>query len=355
MVSTDLYSAESSKQIVDGYAALRKTYPQSTTLLNELDYNEQFTLIYYVHTTDWDGYVKSQDYTKLWNALTYAVYDNQAGDWVGKAGSKDFVTKNFGAGTPKPPVGTPGKATGNVGSIQVQVSNSSLPADGSSTADVTVTVFDKKNKPLPNTDLTFATSGTGQGTVRPKATTTDGKGNATATFTAGSKAGTVTITAAVGKTTGTAVVTLGDAANTPEDNVRTYLAGQGLTVIDVKYDPAKSVAMVGIDLGSQFSQENLVLAILYSSATLRDNYPDAATVATVVPYQQKYLLLFPARATDVDRFVADWKAANGDKSKQTAALQAFFSTVVNNSMVVDANTGEVISTFKDFANKNFGG
>ena len=357
MVSTDLYSAETSKQIVDGYAALRPTYPKATTLLNELDYSERYTLVYYAKVTDWDAYVKSQNYIKLWNTLAYAVWDNQAQDWVQKAGAKDFVKKNFGAGTPKPPVSTSKKDTGTVGSIRVQVSSSTLPADGSSTADVTVTVFDKKNKALPNTDLTFATSGTGTGTVRPRATTTDSKGGATAIFTAGTKAGTVTITAAVGTTTGTAVVTLGEesSASDPADNVRTVLASQGLTVLDVQYDQSKSLAWVSIDLGAQITQDDLVVAIVFGCGTLRDNYPNAATVATIVPYQRRYLLTFPARAEDVDRLAAAWKAAKGDKAKQTAAVQAFIDTVVSNSVVMDANTGQVISPFKDFANKNFGG
>jgi len=357
MVSTDLYSAETAKQIVDGYGALRPTYPKATQLLDQLDYNEQYTLVYYAKVTDWDAYVKSQNYTKLWNSLSYAVYDNVAADWVGQAGNKDFIKKNFGAGTPKPPVGTPKKNTGTVGSIKVQVSPSSLPADGSSTADVTVTVFDNKNKGLPNADITFATSGTGAGTVRPKATTTDSKGGATATFTAGTKAGTVTITAAVGKTTGTAVVTLGDesSASDPADNVRTALTAQGLTVLDVQYDQAKSQAWVSIDLGSQISENDLVAAIVLGCGTLRDSYPNAATVATIVPYQKKYLLIFPARAGDVDQLTAAWKAAKGDKAKQTAAVQAFLDTVVNNSVVMDVNTGQIVSTFKDFANKNFGG
>ena len=355
MVSTDLYSAETAKQIVDGYATLRSTYPKATKLLNQLDYNDQYTLVYYAKVADWDAYVKSQNYTKFWNFLTYAVYDNDAGDWVDVAGAKDFVKKNFGAGTPKPPVGTSKKDTGAVGSIRVQVSPSSLPADGSSTADVTVTVFDKKNKPLPNTDLTFATSGTGSGMVRPKATITDSKGTATATFTAGTKAGTVTITASVGKATGTAVVTLGAEGNDPADNVRTALAAQGFTVLDVQYDQSKSSAWVGINLGSQITQDDLVLAIVLGCGTLRDNYPDAATVATIVPHQRRYLLVFPASANDVDRFVAAWKAAKGDKAKQTTALQAFVDAVMDNAVVMDAATGQVVTTYKDFANKNFGG
>ncbi len=355
MVSTSIYSPETSKQLIDGYAALRKGFPDATMLINQLEFSERYWLRYDIKVADWDAYVKTKDFGKFADALWYSVWDVEKGEFLSKQGAKDFIKKSFGAGTFKPPPKVEPKQ-GTVGSIRIEVSPSSLPADGTSTAQVTVTVYDMKKSPLPNTDLTFTLSGTGAGKIRPKATTTDKKGQATATLTAGTKAGTVTITATVGKTNGTAVVTLGeeDGGDVAADNVRTFLVAQGYTVRDVKYDNSLSLAWVTIDLGANFDTTTLAWAILNGFATLRDNYPDASVVAVVVPYQQAYLLAFRAAATDVDKVVAAVKAAKGDKTKINAALQSFVSYVFDRAIVLDAITGEQVSTFKDFAKKNFG-
>ncbi len=353
MVSATIYSSETSKQLIDGYTALSKGFPNATRLIDQLEFSERYIVRYDMKVADWAAYVKSNDFAKFVDALWYSVWDKEKQEWLSKQGAKDFIKKNFGAGSFKTPPKVDPKQ-GTVGSIRVEVSPSSLPADGFSTAQVTVTVYDKKNTPLPNSDLTFTLSGAG--TIKPKAATTDKKGQATATFTAGTKTGTATITATVGKTTGTAVVTLGEeeSPDPAADNVRTFLVGQGYSVRDVKYDNSLSLAWVTVDLGVNFDTTTLAWAILNGLDTLRENYPNASRLSVVIPYQQAYLLAFGATATDVDRVVAAVKAAKSDKTKINAVLQSFISYVFDRAIVLDAITGEQVSTFKDLTKKKFG-
>jgi len=356
MVSNTIYSPETSQQLVDGFTADRKGFPTATALIVHLEYSERYWIRYDIQAADLDAYLKSKDFNKFVNALSYGIWDTEKGDFLKTSQErKDFITKNFGAGTYKPPPKVDPKQ-GTVGSVRVQVSPSSLPADGTSTAQVTATVYDKQNKALPNTTLTFAVSGTGMGTIQPKTATTDSKGQAKATYKAGTKAGTVTITVAAGSTTGTTTLTLGEAPeeDTAADNVRTFLAGQGYKVLKVEYNKAESYAWVLLDLGEDFDTDDLAWAVLYGCATLRDNYPDASKLAVAVPYKRAYTLVFPVKATDVDQVVATVKAAKGDKTKINAALQRFFAIVFNNAVVLDARTGKQVGTVKDFTDITFG-
>lgn len=355
MVSNNVYSSETSQQLVDGFTADRKGFPNATMLLVTLEYTERYWIRYDIKATDWDAYVKTKDFNKFVDSLWYAIGDTEKRAWVPKAEIKDFINKNFGAGPRQPPSGvTPKKGT--VGSVRVQVSPSTLPADGASTAQVTATVYDKQNKPVPNTALTFAVSGTGMGTIQPKTATTDSKGQAKATYKAGTKAGTVTITVTVGNTTGTTTLTLGeeDDEDTAENNVRTFLAGQGYKVLYVEYNKTEAYAWVLLDLGEYFDTEDLAWAVLYGCATLRDNYPNASKLGVAVLYEGMYGLVFPVKATDVDQVVAAVKAAKGDRSKINAALQRFFNLAFNNAVVIDARTGKVLGKVKDFTGISFG-
>jgi hypothetical protein len=356
MVSSTVYSPETSQQLVDGFTADRKGFPSATVLITQLEYGERYLIRYDIKATDLDAYLKSKDFDKFINATAYSIWDRENREFLKTSQErKDFIKKNFGAGTYKPPPKVDPKQ-GTVGSVRVQVSPSTLPADGTSTAQVAVTVYDKQNKVLPNTALTFAVSGTGLGTIQPKTATTDKKGQATATFKAGTKAGTVTITATVGKTTGTTTVTLGEegGGDAAADNVRTFLAGQGYKALQVQYDKAGSYAWVLIDLGEDFETTDLTWAIIDGLAALRDNYPNATKLGVAVPYQQQYVLVFPAKATDVDQAVAAVKAAKGDKKKITTALQRFMTGVFNNAVVLDARTGKQVGTVKDFTDITFG-
>ena len=355
MVSETIYSSETSQQLVDGFTADRKGFPTAAALIVHLEYNERYWIRYDIQAADLDAYLKSKDFDKFLNALSYWIWDNEKGEFLKTSQErKDFITKNFGAGTYKPPPKVDPKQ-GTVGSVRVQVSPSTLPADGTSTAQVTATVYDKQNKPVPNTELTFTLSGTGMGTIQPKTATTDSQGQAKATYKAGTKAGTVTITVTVGKTTGTTTLTLGEEEDDPaEDNVRTFLAGQGYKVLKVEYNKAEAYAWVLLDLGEDFEIEDLAQAILYGCMTLRENYANASKLAVAVPYERAYTLVFPAKATDVDQVVAAVKAAKGDKAKINAALQRFLAVVFNNAVVLDARTGKQVGTVKDFTDITFG-
>mgnify|MGYP000582198741 CR=1 FL=1 len=355
MVSNTIYSPETSQQLVDGFTADRKGFPTATVLIVQLEYTERYWIRYDIKVTDWDAYVKSKDFDKFLEALWRSIWDAEKGEFLKTSQErKDFITKNFGAGTYKPPPNVDPKQ-GTVGSVRVQVSPATLPADGTSTAQVTATVYDKQNKAVPDIALTFTVSGTGMGTIQPKTATTDSKGQAKATYKAGTKAGTVVITVTVGKTTGTATLTLGEDKGDPAaDNVRTFLAGQGYHVIAVKYEKAESYAWVLLDLGEDFESEDLAWAILHGCATLRDNYPNANKLAVAILYEQAYALVFPAKAADVDQVVAAVKAAKGDKAKINAALQRFLAVVFNNAVVLDARTGKQVGTVKDFTDITFG-
>lgn len=355
MVSKNVYSSETSQQLVDGFTADRKGFPSATLLMVMLEYTERYWIRFDIKTTDWDAYVKSKDFNKFVDSLWYAIWDIEKRAWVPKAESKDFMNKNFGAGSVQPPSGvTPKKGT--VGAVRVQVSPSTLLADGTSTAQVIATVYDKQNKPVPDTTLTFAVSGTGMGTIQPKTVTTDSKGQAKTTYKAGTKAGTVTITASVGNTSGTTTLTLGEEedVDTAEDNVRTFLAGQGYKVLHIEYNKTEAYVWVLLDLGEDFDTEDLVWAVLYGCATLRDNYPNATKLGVAVLYERMYGLVFPLKAADVDQVVAAVKAAKGDKIKINAALKRFFTLAFNNAVVIDVRTGKVVGTVKDFTGISFG-
>ncbi len=88
-------------------------------------------------------------------------------------------------------------------SLSVQAHDTSLPADGSSTTLITVTVVDSKNASVPDgTPVTFAATA---GAITPASTVTTG-GQATATLTAGDTQGSCLITATSGSKTGTTTV-----------------------------------------------------------------------------------------------------------------------------------------------------
>ncbi|MCX7840779.1 MAG: Ig-like domain-containing protein, partial [Anaerolineae bacterium] len=157
MVSNNMYSSETSQQLVDGFTADRKGFPNATMLIVTLEYTERYWIRFDLKATDWDAYVKTKDFNKFVAALYYYIWDTVKQDFVSKTEAKDFINKNFGAGPRQPPSGvTPKKGT--VGSVRVQVSPSTLSADGTSTAQVTAMVYDKQNKPAPDTTLTFAVS-----------------------------------------------------------------------------------------------------------------------------------------------------------------------------------------------------
>lgn len=352
--SQDLYSSQTTQQIVDGLVALRQSFPNSKTLYVFLHYNDRYEVAYFTNPDAVDAYVKSGDFSAFAQDLSYDVWDLETNSYLGK-GSKDFISKNFGAGTyqnpPNPPLS---KKSNTVGSIRVVVSPSSLPADGTSKAIVTVTVYDRRNQPLPNAEVSFDTSGSGEGSMRPRVTSTDDNGEADAVFTAGKKNGAVTITATAGGVSGTGVVTLGSGSQDPAaDNVIAYLSGQGYKALKAGYlDAGKTVAGVVVDLGTSYGINEVTSPIIYGMTALRINYPDAKTLVVFIPYQEN-MLVFPAASTEYDTMLKALGAAKTEDDKQTA-FKNFLTVVFAKASYVDRN-GKPISNFKDFYNKNFTG
>lgn len=351
-VSQDLYSAETTQQIVDGFAALRQSFPHSERLYVFLRYDPRYEVAYFTDAAEVDAYLKSNDFDAFAQSVTVDVYDNVAQKYLGKS-SKDFINKNFGGGTYQPPPSPPLAKKGDVGSVRVIISPTTLPADGTSKAIVTVTVYDKRNKPVADAEVHFELSGSGGGTIRPRVTSTDESGQADAVYTAGSKNGTVTITASVGNTSGSGVITVGSGStDEAQDNVIAYLSAQGFTATEVGYlDDAKKAVGVLIDLGADPNINDVPAPIVYGMTALRLFYPDATTLAVIIPYQNNFLV-FPAGVSDYDAFSQQLSAAKSDAEKK-AAYDGFLAKVLQQAALVDEN-GNRVSTFKDFYNKNFG-
>ena len=352
--SADLYSSQTTQQIVDGLAALRGAFPDSETLYVFLHYSDRYEVAYFADAPDVDAYLKSNDFGAFAKTITVDVYDLEANKYLGKA-SKDFINKNFGAGTyqnpPSPPLS---KKSNSVGSLRVVVSPSSVPADGVSKAIVTVTLYDKRNNPVPNAEVSFDLSGSGDGSMRPRVTSTDDNGQADAVFTAGKKNGAVTITASSGGVNGSGVVTVGSGSQDPaSDNVISYLSAQGYKATKAGYiDAGKTAAGVIIDLGSSYSMNDVTGPIIYGMTALRLNYPEAKTLAVFIPYQQN-MLAFPVATTEYDKLLQQMATAKSEEDKKTIVTN-FLTVVFNKATYMDRN-GNPISSFKDFYNKNFTG
>jgi len=354
MVSPDLYSAQVSRQITDGFAALRKGYPDAKVLEVELEYDARYEVWYLALADDWDTYVKSKNWTNLVKALVADVYDKDELKLL-KSGAKDFINKNFGAGSIPLPLGAPGLKQGSVGSIRAQVSPLSLPADGLSLAQFGVTVFDKRNRTLANAPLTFRLSGLAAGTLDPKAGRTAGLGQAAATFRSGKKEGAMALTATNGTTNATVLLTLGQGSkDTATDNVFAYLSAQGYLPVDVQSDKTRAAARVVVDLPT-FDVQQVPAVILDGVTALREYYPDAATLEIAILYRKVYWLVFTTSAANADQLFTSTKEAGGEKAKLKVVLQSFLNPVLDKAMVVDTRTNQPLGLFKDVLSKSFGG
>lgn len=350
--SSDLYSSDTTQQIVDGLAALRQAYPNSQTLYVFLRYDPRYEIAYFTSASDVDTYLASGDFGSFARRITVDVYDNVEGKYLGDD-SRDFINKNFGAGTYQDPPRMPLK-TSTVGSVRVVVSPSNLPADGTSKAIVTVTVYDKRNKPLPDAEVTFEVTGSAGGGIRPRIGATDENGQVDAVYTSGKNDGTATITATSGNATGSGVVTVGGGSSDPAaDNVIAYMATQGYQASDAGFmDDAKTSAGVLVELEEPFTLNDIAGAVVYGTTALRMYYPTAQTYAVVIPYQGNYLIL-PASKSAYDALANDIEAAQTEED-ENMAFEKYLTTVFNAAVVVDAN-GNRLDTFKNFYNKNFTG
>lgn len=353
-ISQDLYSSDTTQQIVDGFAALRQTFAESGTLYVFLRHDPRYEVAYWADPVDVDNYIKDNNFDTFAQNISVDVWDNDTNTYLGNK-SKDFIQKNFGAGTYTAPLNPPlSKTTNRIGSIRVVVSPSSLPADGASKAVVTATVYDKKNQPVPDAEVKFQITGSSGGIIRPGVTSTDENGQADAVFTVSKTDGAVTITASSGGSTGTGVITVGKgSSDSAADNVIGFLSGQGLKATKVDYlDAAKTTVGVLIDLGTTYNINEVSSPIVYGMTALRTNYPNATTLVVIVPYQNN-LLMFPATSAEYDNLGTQVSSAKTDDDKN-AAFMSFLQLVFAKSAYVDHN-GTPISSFKDFYDKNFSG
>ncbi len=353
-VSQNLYSSDTTQQIVDGLAALRKSFPDSGTLYVFLRYDPRYEVAYFADAPDVDAYLQSNDFNTFANAITIDVYDNQTNQYLGKS-STAYINKNFGAGNystpPSPPLA---KGSSTIGSIRIVITPTTLPADGASKAVVTVTVFDKRNKPLPDAEVTFEISGSSGGTIRPRVTTTDESGQADAVFTVSKTNGSAIITASSGGASSSGTITVGTGStDSAADNVIAGLSAQGLKATKVGFlgNDQKTVGVM-IDLGDSYGLNDLSAPIVYGMTALRSNYPDATTLVVYIPYQTN-LLRFTSSTAQYDDLLKALGAAKTQDDKDTAFVN-FLTKVFGQSAYVDQN-GKQLSNFKDFQNQNFSG
>lgn len=352
-ISKDLYSSDTSQQVVDGFAALRTGAPQAEDLLVFLATDPRYEILYYVAASDFDAYLQSNDFNGLADKIGINVYDKENDEYLG-SGALDYIDKNFGAGSAKPPGNAPLSKVTNVGSVRMEISPTSLPADGKSSAQVKVTVYDKRNKPLPDAEVSFEVTGSGDGSIRPRVTSTNADGVADATFTAGKQNGAVTIAANVNGNTGTGNITIGSGSGDDvQDSVISFIAAHGYTAVRAGYiDNTKKAAAVIVDLGSTYDINDVGPPILYGLIALRAYYPEASTLAVMIPYQEDYIV-FPSSTDDYDQFKKDIEAATTEPDKRKV-IDDYLGVIYGQSDVIDAE-GNVKSSYKDFYNKHFGG
>jgi len=357
MASEDLYSSEVSNQIYHAYYALRSVYPDDETLVCGLMFGGKYEVVFFAKSSDWDAFYEGGEWEDFVKTLQYAVFDRETGQPLASTESKNFMTKNFGTGgkwtAPNVKIK---RDSGMISSVKVVVTPSELPADGKSTADVKVTVYDKDNEPLGDVEVEFTLSGSAAKgcRIRPSVTSTDSNGEAEATFTAGTTNGTVNITAKVKSATGLAVVTIGSGGGSTDpkaDEIIAFLAKYGYKVHGAGYltdnqgTKTKSVAVV-MDMASNAVDDVLVQQLVLGWLVLYQTYPDAEALYVILHYD-RYGLFFGTTPADL---AAALKASEAGDAQ---TVQAFWSKVFNNLVVIDRTTGERVTDTQGFLQKNF--
>ncbi len=361
MASNDLYSSEVSNQIYHAFYALRSVYPKAETLACGLMFSLKYEVVFFAEASDWDAFYGGGSWDNFVKTLQYGIWDRETNKPLSGAEAKNFVTKNFGTGGQwTPPNVTPGKgnpSTGMVSSVKVNIFPDKLPADGQSTADVTVMVYDKDNQPLGNAEVEFTLSG-GAATgcrIRPTITATDSNGEAKAIFTAGTTNGTVNVTARVKSATGLAVVTIGTGEDKTADpkaqEIIAFLTKYGYKVHGAGYltdqqgNKTNAVAVV-MDMASTAFDDVLGQQLVLGWLVLYQTYPDAQALFVIL-YYDRYALFFGT--TPADLAVAIQAGEVGNQQ----IVQAFWTKVFTNLIIVDRTTGERVTDTRGFIQKNF--
>jgi len=357
MASEDLYSSEVSNQLYHAFYALRTVYPDDETLVCGLMFSSKYEVVFFARATDWDTFYQGGKWEDFAKGLQVAVFDRETGKALATAETKNFITKNFGTGaTWTPPNVKVKRDSGAVSSVKVEVTPYQLPADGKSVADVQVTVYDKDNQPLGNVEVEFTLSGAAaQGCrIRPTITSTNGNGEAEATFTAGTTNGTVNITAKAKSATGVAVVTIGsgDGDKDPKvGEITAFLSKYGYKVHGAGYltdqqgNKTGAVAVV-MDMASNTFDNVLGQQLVLGWLVLYQAYPDAQALYVIL-YYDRYALFFGTTPADL---AAALKAGDAGDAQ---TVEAFWTKVFTNLVIVDRTTGERVTDTRGFIQKNF--
>jgi hypothetical protein len=188
--------------------------------------------------------------------------------------------------------------------------------------------------------------------IRPTVTSTDSNGEAEAVFTASTTDGTVNITAKVRSATGLAVVTIGGGSKDPKaDEIIAFLTKYGYKVHGAGYltdsqgNKTNNVAVV-MDMASNTFDEVWAQQVFLGWMVLYQIYPDAEALFVIL-YYDRYALFFGTTPTDLAGAV---KAAQAD---DTQTLEAFWTKIFTNLVVIDRTTGERVTDIKGFIQKNF--
>jgi hypothetical protein len=346
--SKGLWTSETFTQAWHGFYALRGGYPDAKILVPILVYNEQYEVVFRAYAADWDKYQKSQDWNTFARKLFIGIWDNEAGAFLESKPLKDFVNKEWGPAPKKLPEPKPLPGPSSRG---VTIKASATQVKPQETADLTITVLDKKNKPVDGADVELSVSGTATGSkVRPRATSTDAKGIAEATFTAGNTEGSAIITAESMDTRGTITIQVGAGKEDPSAKVIAPLEQQGYKVYGAgptKSDP--NTVVVDMDLAGYFVDESgnadpeTLTQVAYGFAALADAYPEATFLVVITRYQSTYGIVWPAKRQDLEALVDEKMSA-----------QDFWAGVFSAMAVIDLETGEEVP-IKDFIHKNFMG
>src|SRR5206468_3832962 len=75
-ISQDLYSSDTTQQIVDGFAALRQTFEDSGTLYVFLRHDPRYEVAYWADPVDVDNYIKNNDFDTFAQNISVDVWDN---------------------------------------------------------------------------------------------------------------------------------------------------------------------------------------------------------------------------------------------------------------------------------------
>jgi hypothetical protein len=355
MASGDLYSSQVSQQVFDSSTALSGDYPSVEIYLLDLVYTEGYDVLILVVAADWQTYTypaggtgrQDNDWNKFAKSLIISVRDNRTGQTLesGEA-TKDFIGKEFGPGTPGEPMMLfPSKSAGGgrVGAMGVNTSAFWLPADGKSTADVEVVVYDGNYERLPGVDVKFTVIGSIGGRIRPLANATDDQGVATTTYTVGRRPGKVTIVATAGKDKASAIIIVGkgrdnaanEAAANDANEVVAILSSQGYTVNGASVSNDRSgkdtgVVIVDMDMVSDQINEDTLRQVTYGWLALVKSYPNAQRLVTLLRWQN-YSLFWSITSLDFNVFL------NEEINEKT-----FKKQMLNNLEVVDMTTGEEV-------------